>query len=127
MTTVLEWKPGPGGPIWAHIFGRDTPMDIRVGEDLKRRLSRWNAGYRADRLPLEGNGDTTWMREGIGLLAEVRRAVGARCQVVAVDPWWPDEPTGGVREPRRPLPKPVGGSGERTRLIDGDPSADGGN
>ncbi len=95
MTPVLEWKPGPGGPLWVHIFDRDSPLDIKVGDDLKRRLLRWNAGYRADRLPLEGTSDTTWMREGIGLLTEVRRALGPGYQVVAADPWWPDDPSAG--------------------------------
>jgi hypothetical protein len=91
---VLYWRPGPGAPLWAAVFGRDTPIAV-VPEGLNQRLLEWNARYHADKVPDREDGDPAWLREGVGLLAEVRRALGDGYRVEATDPWWPDDPAAG--------------------------------
>jgi hypothetical protein len=111
MRILFEWRPGPTAPLCVQIFERCTPIRLEAHKELSERLLRWNADYRAEKLPSDGTGDADWLAEGIGLLAEVRRVIGEGYRVEAADPWWPDDPDGGVQEPRRPTPNPDSGAG----------------
>ena len=61
--------------------------------DLVARLTLWNAGYAEDKLPIEGNGDSAWIGQGMELLAEVRQCLAGRCEVVVTEPWWGEAPS----------------------------------
>lgn len=51
------------------------------------------AGYSSEgKLPLTGEGDPGWLEEGMRLLAEVRRCLAGRFNVVVSEPWWGEEP-----------------------------------
>lgn len=54
MGIVFIWRPGAGGPLWSHVFGRDTPFGTGgcgLGADLKKELSDWNTSHSEDKLP----------------------------------------------------------------------------
>lgn len=78
----------PAGPLWSDDGKPVDPITLGCSSDLAARLSAWNAAYREDRLPTEGQGDAGYVQEGVRLLAEVRRAVGDRARVVVTEPWW---------------------------------------
>jgi len=97
MDLVFIWRPGVGGPFWSHVFGRETPFGtggFGLGADLQRELFHWNLSYSEDKLPLKGGGDPLWISAGLDLLAEARRQLDERCQIVVTDRWWDDPPSG---------------------------------
>ncbi len=89
---VLEFWPDYGcGPLWTD--GRPADLELlRLNRELIQRLTDWNARYSEDKVPVDGRGDTVWLREGKRLLGEVRQALGDQSQVVVTEPWWGEEP-----------------------------------
>jgi len=94
MSTALEWWPDYGhGPLVGDQGVPIAPGSLGLDPDLVMRLDDWGSAYSEDKLPMEGNGEPTWIAEGIDLLAEVRAALTGRFQVVVTEPWWGEEPT----------------------------------
>jgi hypothetical protein len=54
--------------------------------DLVTRLTEWNGSYTEDKLALESDGDRPWISQRTELLAEVRRHLVGRFEVVTARP-----------------------------------------
>jgi hypothetical protein len=92
VAEALEWWPDYGsGPLWKKSGRGGEHVDassLGLPADLVARLTAWNASYTPDKLPLEGDGDSAWISQGIELLAEVRRHLPGRFEIIAAEPWW---------------------------------------
>jgi hypothetical protein len=95
VTETLEWWPDYGcGPLWkaSGRGGRHAdPGALGLPLELGARLAAWNGDYAEDKLPMAGGGDREWLEQGAGLLAEVRRFLAGRYDVVVAEPWWGEE------------------------------------
>lgn len=96
VTDVLEWWPeyGAAGPLWVRSGRGWTAADtasLGLPSELAARLASWNADYTEDKLPIDGPGNTEWIGQGVGLLAEARTALAGRFDIVVTERWW-DEP-----------------------------------
>lgn len=93
MSDVLEWWPDYGHTPLVGDGGVAAPLNsLGLDESLCERLARWGNEYAEDKLPIDGAGDPAWIAEGVALLAEVRKAVSGRYEVVVTEPWWGEEP-----------------------------------
>ena len=90
--STLEFWPDYGpGPLWAD--GKPVnPSSLDIPRDLAARVTAWNSSYAEAKVPLEGPGDPAWIREGSGVLAEIRAALGSEYEVVVTEPWWGEDP-----------------------------------
>jgi hypothetical protein len=96
VTETLEWWPDyGGGPLWKasgrggkHIDSETLGLPL----DLAARLAAWNQRYTEDKLPVSGDGDREWLEQGVRLLAEVRRCLASRFDIVVTEPWWGEAP-----------------------------------
>lgn len=93
VATRLEWWPDYNtGPLWSD-GGREVDLaELGASAELVDQVRNWTAGYRDDRLPIDGRGDERWLQEGVQLLADIRRALGVGYEVVVTEPWWGEEP-----------------------------------
>ncbi len=86
--TVLEFWPDYGlGPLWTDDSKPSDLASLGIDRGLAEQLTAGNAGYEENKVPIDGNGDAAWLREGRRLLHEVRVALGARYRVVVTEPW----------------------------------------
>ena len=92
MTTLEFWPDYGPGPLW--LDGKAVELhSLGLPHELARQLEAWNGRYEEDKVPLEGDGDAEWLREGTSLLRRTRSALGARFSVVVTETWWGEEPT----------------------------------
>jgi hypothetical protein len=91
---LLEYWPDYGaGPLWQKD-GVVADLDaLSLPGDLAERLHAFNTAYEEDRLPIDGDGDMTYLADGTRLLAEVRAALTGRFRVVVTEPWWGEPPS----------------------------------
>jgi hypothetical protein len=89
VTDRLEFWPdySAPSPLWA--CGK--PVDLQslpLPEDLRDRLSSWNAAYEESKLPMDGGGDEEYLQGGRQLLKQVRESLGDTYEVIAHEDWW---------------------------------------
>ncbi len=86
---VLEFWPDYGaGPLWTERGAHVDPGELDLDPSLSERLTRWNAEYAEDKIPVDGPGDAVWLSEGRRLLTELRRATIGRLKIITTEPWW---------------------------------------
>ncbi len=83
------------------MAGRQSTFNrLPLPEDLRNRLSSWNAAYEESKLPIDRTGDQQYLTEGHQLLNEVRQCLDGQYQVVTHEDWW-GEPGLPFDQPRR--------------------------
>jgi len=92
--TILEFWPDYGpGPLWSKQGHVVDLAALGLSQTLVEEVSAWNAEYAEDKVPLEGPGDETWLRQGREILYRLRNVLGAEYRVEVTEPWWGEEPT----------------------------------
>jgi len=89
MTERLEFWPDYGAP--SPLWNAGQAVDLQsllLPEDLRNRLSSWNAAYEESKVPIDGTGDQQYLTEGHQLLNEVRQCLDGRYEVVTHEDWW---------------------------------------
>ena len=87
---VLEFWPDYSGrgPLW-DAAGQKVELDsLGLDRTFVDRLRGWLDLYDDSRLPIEGDGDSGWLREGRAILDVLRQALVGRYEVVTHEDWW---------------------------------------
>jgi hypothetical protein len=93
VVIVLEFWPDYGpGPLWTDDGKPVDPSSLGVGPGLVEKVAAWNAAYEENRVPIDGPGDSAWLRHGRQLLHEIRASLGNEYRVIVTEPWWDEDP-----------------------------------
>lgn len=91
---LLEFWPDYGpGPLWTEDGKAVSAQSLGLPDELAEQLTLWNTQYAEEKVPIEGSGDSAWLRAGASLLRRTRDALGPDFQVVVTEPWWGEDPT----------------------------------
>ena len=92
MRFVEFWPDYGSGPLWTEDGKAADLRSLGLPSELVAQLEVWNGQYAEDKIPIEGEGDSGWLGEGISLLRRTRAALGSDVHVVVTEPWWGEDP-----------------------------------
>jgi hypothetical protein len=92
MAFLEFWPDYDAGPLWAEDGKAVDLRSLGLPRELIDELTIWNSQYAEEKLPLDGDGDLSWVSEGERLLRRTRDVVGPDISVVVTEPWWGEDP-----------------------------------